>query len=328
MGMKRSLIAVVLLTACKQSPSLEPIVVTPPEGAMSGYYDLRIETDSEVSAVWVGQHRAYNLRQEAGAVTVSIHGNPEPGPVDVVLATPGGDETHADAFAFLEAPAGFETVVAIGASLSQGVQGGVPTDHGQLHSPSAMVARQLGAFHPLPLLVPDLFPRITGADISPAPECDSPKVSDFIADAAVDVILKLNDEEADRIGFYMGLVDPDIQPYNLAVGNTGVTTLLDGPDPDDFAQGFLARFVFDPYLNIVKPVEGSQVSIVESLNPTIILCADTYGNDLLDWRDLEKVRPDMVRLVDRLAATDAQVFLSNIPRLTLLPGSGANEERD
>jgi hypothetical protein len=305
-----------------------PLELSPTEGSSYGYYDLRIDTALTVDEVWVGDNRGYNLRPDADGLLFTIHGHPTPGEVDVSLVTPDSTETYNKAFTFHPPVAGFETVVAIGASLAQGVQGGVPTQHGQLHSPSAFVAMAAGAYHPPPLLIPDLFPTITGADIGPPPECDSPNVVDFITSAAVEVLVKMNDVELDRIGFYLGLEDPDVTPHNLAVGGSGVGTLIYGPDPARFEQLFLARFVFDPYGDIADPIPTTALAAAEDMNPTVILCADTYGNDLLSWRPLEEVRDDMIILIDRLGATDAQVFLSNIPRLTLLPGAGANAERD
>ena len=55
--------------------------------------------------------------------------------------------------------------MALGASLTQGVQGGVPTQHGQLHSPPRYLSVQTGAYLPLPLMVDGLFPTIDAEDI-------------------------------------------------------------------------------------------------------------------------------------------------------------------
>ena len=324
------LIFLTCMAGCAPSPeaALADLQLTPSEGSMYGYYSVEAQVDAPVDEVWLGQVRAFDITWTDGVLAFRIHGHPTPGPVDLTLVSQDTETVYPDAFRFLPAEPGFERVVAIGASLTQGVQGGVPTQHGQLNTPSAFVAQQAGAYHPPPLFVDGLFPAIRGSDIGPPPECDSPNVVDYLTDAAIDVLLKLNDEENNTFGFHLGLVDPDLQPYNLAVGGSDMSTLLYGPDPAAFEQLFLGRFVFDPYGGLSDPIDTSPVAMAESLGATVILCADTYGNNLLSWDDLDEVEPDMVALIERLSQSGAQVFLSNIPRLTLLPGAGANADRD
>ncbi len=320
-------LSLLLLAACA-SPEHEARVVEPASGSMSGYYRVHVETDLAADHVLLGSIRGFDIVQEQGGISFSTHGNPEPGKVDIVLGEGEIYTRYPKAFEFEPAAEGLERLVAIGASLSQGVQGGVPTHHGQLHSPSRFIAMQAGSWHPVPLLIEGLFPDIKGSDVTAAPECKVPGVADHLTQAAIDVLAKLNDAERNRIGFYLGLVDPDLPPHNVAVGNSGVSTILHGPDEEDFAQLFLSKLVFDLYGDIADPVPGSQMQLAEELQPDIIVCADTYGNDLLGGKPLDDVQDDLVLLVERLAATDAEVFLSNIPRPTLLPGSGADPDED
>ncbi len=324
--MKRFLSALVVFGACKSEEV--DFVVEPAEGSMAGYYTLSVETELQPTEVWVGDNRAYDVVSDGSTLQFTTVGAPEPGPVDVVLVGDGERQRIAEGFEFLPAAPGFETYVAVGASLSQGVQGGVPTQHGQIHSPPRFIARQAGAYFPLPLLKKGLFPPITGAEVTGAPDCDAPGVADHLTSAAIDVLVKLNDEENNRIGFYMGLVDPELAPQNLAVGNSGVPTILHGPDPEDFAQQFLSKLVFDLDGDIADETPGSQLQIIEAMDPTVIVCADTYGNDLLKWKPVAEIQSDLELLVQRMADTGAEVFLSNIPRPTLLPGSRGNAERD
>ena len=326
-GYFQRMLGLLLLAACTPM-DYGPLVVEPASGPMSGYYRVHVETEWAVDEVILGGIRGFDVYREDDGVSFSTHGHPDSGPVDLLLGVDGVFMTHKGVFEFEPATPGMERLVAVGASLSQGVQGGVPTHHGQLHSPSRFVAMQAGSWHPVPLVLDGLFPEITGADVTAAPECKVPNVVDHLTRAAIDVLAKLNDAERNRIGFYLGLVDPDLPPHNLAVGGSGVSTILHGPDADDFAQLFLSKMVFDLYGDIADPIPTSQVALTEGLEPDIIVCADTYGNDLLGNTAVEEIRDDLDALVARLAATDAEVFLSNIPRLTLLPGSGADEEED
>ena len=317
-----------LLLACTP----DTLLVEPATGPMSGYYPIRLETELEVSAVEVAGLATYGLTTEDGVVEVWVQGAKSSGPAKITLKTPDGPQTFSDAFSYDEPLfSGFESFAAIGASLTQGVQGGVPTEHGQLHSPSRQIALEVGAFHPIPLLVKDLFPPIGPEHIGPPPECEVPDVVQHLASSAVAVLGKINDEENDRIGFYLAREDPDISPYNVAVGDSNVADLVNGPSEAEFSQQFLARLVYDPYGDIIDMVESSQLELVEALEPTVVISTDTYGNDLIggivqseavDPRlltPLDEFEVALEELVERLAATNAEVFLSNMPRATLLP---------
>jgi len=320
------MLALLLIAACS-SPDGR-LLVEPATGPMSGYYRIHVQTDRPVDEVVLGGIRGFDVLPDGDGISFSTHGHPDPGPVELLLGVDGVFHRHPKAFEFEAATPGLEHLVSVGASIAQGVQGGVPTHHGQLHSPSRFIAMQAGSWHPIPLVVDELFPELKGSDVSAAPDCKVPSVEDHLIQAAIDVLGKLNDVERNQIGFYLGLVDPDVPPYNLAVGNSGVSTILHGPDEDDFAQLFLSKLVFDLYGDIADPVPGSQLELALSYDPDIIVCADTYGNDLLGGASLDKVHDDLVELVARFGESGAQVFLSNIPRPTLLPGSGTDEEED
>ncbi len=334
--MRRSfLIVVSMLAACKP-----PGVVSsePPSGPMSGYYEVSFDLseariDGAITRVVVGGVAALDLRHEGDAVTVMVQGASQAGPAEVVIEHDGGatvfDEGHV-----YDPPVDplFDRVMAIGASLTQGTQGGVPTYHANLANPAYQLAQQAGGYLPLPLLVPDLFAVIGPEDIGPAPDCMPPDVIDFIAEASVDVITKLNDVEANRVGFYLGRMDPDVVPQDVAVGGSNVRNLVHGPG-DDFGKQFVTKLVYDPYGDILDEVVISQLDLVEDFGPTLVISTDVYGNDLIgavvesQFIDTEKLTPvddvrrDLTELVDRLEATGAEVFLANMPRATLLPAT-------
>ncbi|MCO4745328.1 MAG: hypothetical protein KC912_11115 [Proteobacteria bacterium] len=311
-----------------------PATLLTEEGPQSGYFEVEAETSLEVASVTVGGVPAIYLSQDGETVRFTVQGHAEAGEHDVVFTDAEGEETTLrGGFTYAEGQPGFERMIAMGASLGQGVQGGTPTAHGQLHSPSRFISLGAGAYHPLPVLTPGLFPVITGAEVTAAPDCRPPDVVSFITSSAADVLGALNDEEENQIGFYLGREDPDIEVYNLSVGNTSVTTLLNGPNEDDIAQRFLARLVYDPYGDIADPVPYSQLELAEGLEPTVIVVPDTYGNDLIgsilsndvpspgSLDDVEDLRAEMDDLIDALADMGAEVFLSNIPDATLLPAT-------
>ncbi len=311
--------------------------VEPATLPMSGYTDVRLDVGAvrvdpgEVAGVRVAGVSAYDLRVDGQTLVVTVQGAPTAGPADVELDLADGTEVFASTLAY-EPPLDplFDRVIGIGASLTQGVQGGVPTQHGQLHSPGRAIAVATGAYYALPLLVDPLFPTIEADDVGPAPECDVPDIVGFVASAAVDVLTQLNDPVEDRIDFGLALLTPEVVPSNVAVGGSRAQTVLDGPG-DDFVQGFLARLVYASELGLTDPVSTTQLDLVDAAQPTLVVSTDLYGNDLLTavvesqhidpglLTPADEMDAALAAIVDRLAATGAEVFLTDMPHVTVLP---------
>ena len=335
--MSRLVIVMILLAAaCKKG---EPVVFSDPaSGPQSGYYEVRFDIseadiDGTVSAVRIGGINAYDVVHQGEEVSVIVQGSAAAGPTDVEMITSSGVQSFEGGFEY-DRPVDplFDRMAAMGASLTQGTAGGVPTYEAILASPPHLLARRGGAFLPLPLLTRGLFPTIGPEDIGSAPECLAPDVVNFIAEASVEVIGKLNDEEQDRIGFYLGRVDPDLEPHDVAVGGSNIADLVNGT-AGDFGKQFVTKLVYAPYADIIEDVHVSQLELVEAIEPTLVISTDIYGNDLIgaivesSFIDTDKLTPvEDVRLalttvVERLEATGAEVFLANMPHATVLPAT-------
>jgi hypothetical protein len=304
-------------------------LVQPAGGPASGYFPVVIAEPGvaaeEVTHVRVGEHMAYGATALGdGSFQVMVQGSAEPGPADIVIDHAGGTATLAGAFSWdPPADARFERLVAIGASLSEGVQNGVPTYHGGLMSPPAQIARQLGGHFPLPLLIDPFLPEITAADIGPPPGCEAPGIVEHVTKSIFDVVPILSQ------GYWAARVDPDIEVHNVAVGGSKIANVLRGPFPDDFGGNFVTHLVYDPYNS--GPVEKTQIEICEALEPTIVVITDLYYNDVGDAllggdtidpsriTPIAEARPDLEELFTRLAATGAEVFVANMPRLSIQP---------
>ncbi|MCB9677469.1 MAG: hypothetical protein H6737_20340 [Alphaproteobacteria bacterium] len=330
----------VLLLACRPAPP----AVEPASGPMSGYarltFDL-LETaidPATVEAVRLGQNPGLELAVDDGRLSFLDQGSPVAGPVDLVVTAAG--EEHVFAGAYTYAPPVdpvFTRFFAVGASLTQGVQGGVPSYHGQLHAPSSQLARAAGAYHPLALLRPGLFPELRGGDISPPPECQGPTATELAMGNAFEVLGSLSDPETGDFGFQHGRLDPDIAPQNLAIGGMNLSGVLDGSSQSGI--DFVAHLMLDPYGGITDPVPVSQMELLEAAEPTLVISTDTFGNDVIgafvssDRLSLDAITPpeqmqgDIDRFVDRLAATGAEVFVANLPRPSLLPATAALRAR-
>jgi len=310
--------------------------VTPESGPSSGYQPVSLELDfaaDEVLAVTLGGVPAYDLVALSDqTLQVTLQGAPEPGPADLVLTTADEELVVEEAYTYEPAATpDFEGFYAIGASLTMGVQGGVPTTHGALVSPSAVIAQHGGAYHPLPLLEPGLFPHIGPGDLSDPPACQPPSIVDFVSDAALEVLTTLSDPETGEFGFSWGRITPELFPRNLAIGDSDLADVLHGVPSDDFGQQFIAHLVLDPYGALGSPVVTSQLEVLEQASPTLVVCTDLFGNDVIgalvegDDIDPERVttledfEAGLVPLLDRLEALGAEVFLATLPRPSLLP---------
>ena len=327
-----------------ESPTEEPDVtfeLAPATGSMAGYYPVQVGwTDeipaaADVTAVRFGEIATYDIQVvDDRAVSVIVQGNPEAGPVDVVIETPDDSLTLAEAFTY-DPPLdpAFESMVAVGASFTQGIQSAVPSDHGTLASPGARLSTQLGAWMPLPQLIPGLFPAMSVADVGPAPDCETPSVVSYLGWSAVEALNQMMDPDTGEFGYQWARVDPDQEVRNLAVGGLRVAEVVDSPADDDFYRQFLAHIVFDPYGGLYDPVPHSPLEIADTLEPTIIVSADLYGNDLVtaivegndidpsEVTTLEDFTVSVTAAVDQMAATGAQVFLTNVPQPSLVPAA-------
>lgn len=327
----RTTLAVTFLSACAADTQER---VEPPSGSLTGYYQVHIALDTidpaEVTQVRVGGIRAYDIAADGQRVVATVQGHPEAGLVDVEVESATDMEQFPDAFEYLPPvePA-FMRIASLGASLSQGVQNGVPTGYGALVSPAAQVAGQLGGYFPRPIFVDGLFPEMTFDDVSAPPACTAPSLTAHLTQASgglADVIVQ---------GFDTGRKNPDIEVHNVAVGASTLSDVLHGVSPDMIGGEFLPRLVYSPYQNI----EQTQLEVVESLAPTLIISVDLYGNDAIAplftgstidvsaATPLEELEPDLEEMVGRLAATGAYVFLANLPRPSLLPLAAQKKRR-
>jgi lysophospholipase L1-like esterase len=310
---------------------------TPASGSSSGYFAVTLDLTEtgvdpvDVVSVRFGENMAYDLTPEGSNLEVVVQGNPTPGPVEVVVET--DDETTRLGEAFLyDEPLDprFERVVTLGASLTQGVQRGVPSFHGTLMSPAAQIVRQMGGYFPVPLLIDGLMPQIEVDIIGPPPGCAVPDIIDVVTQGAVEIIPFLQDETG-TFRYDLARVDPDIEVHNVAVGGSLVADILRGPETSNTGVQFVSHLVYEPYGAFMRPVDSTQIELVEALEPTLIISTDFFYNDIANSilvaneidpeaiTPLDELGADIPELVERLAATGAEVFLSNMPSPSILP---------
>jgi len=312
-----------LLLAC--SPPAELLT---PDGPSFGHFLASVRYPDEVKAVTVGGVATYDLQQSGDLVEFIVQGGSS-GMAEVVVLNADDEEVLAGELEYLPAVEPlFDSIAGIGASLTMGVQDGVPTFEAQLMSPGAQLARQAGGDFGIPLLVRGLFPTIEPEHLGPPPDCEAPGVVQHVTDSVIQVLGMLNDEHGD-FHYSLGRVDPDRVPLNAAVGGYRVQALTEGTD--GFELGFIGHLVLDPYGGLDGRIPFSQVDHVLEQEPTLVLSFDTFGNDLIgavvlaDEIELDNITSEedfqfgVERLMELLAGSDAEIFLANTPRPGLLP---------
>ena len=147
---------VCVLSACSNEETLPSFSITPTQGLMSGYYALTLTIHrpddfadialQDVTEVIVGNVKAIELeRPTPNTLRFVTQGHSVSGSVDVTLRDEAGLEAVLkNGFEFspsriLE----LTSMGAIGASLTQGVQRGVPTDFSVRSGPAALLALSL-----------------------------------------------------------------------------------------------------------------------------------------------------------------------------------------
>ncbi|MEO1273334.1 MAG: hypothetical protein AAFX99_35060, partial [Myxococcota bacterium] len=323
-----------------------PSPLTPAQGSMSGYIEVTLDLSdlgvdaSAVDRVQMGATRWILLEAVDGQTLRGItQGHPTAETVDVELFDSSGASLAVVEEAFTYAPPldpRFERFAAFGASLGQGVQSGSPNFHGALVSPSAQLARQVGAYHPLPLFVPGLFPALGVDDISPPPACLTPSVGQFLTLNIGEVLDKLTPADGDTSqGFALARVDPDLTAYNVSVGGSTIRDTIQGAQFVDFAVHLVGNMVYNPYGELGSTAPYPQIEALEMLQPTLVMTTDLFGNDLIgslvglgndeieldDIPPVEEFEADLDALVTRLERLDTWAFIANMPRPTLLPAA-------
>ncbi len=324
---------IVHLIACQGMVETPVVSMSPDRGSLAAYTDVRITgvDAAAVTGVTLGGVRAYNLRVDGADLVVTLQGAEAPGVVDLVVTTDRAVTTPA-AYTY-DAPLDplFDRMVAIGASFTEGVQSGVPWDHGALVSPGAVIARQSAAYYSMPILIPDLFPQLAPSDIGPPPNCEIPDIADFVSDAAADVIANLHDPATNAFAFFPGRVDPDMIPRDLAVGGSTIDDLL--YPKSDVGQSFLSHLVYEPYGRLGEAASVSQAQMAVNASPSILMSFDLLGNDIIPTvisgdqleptygTPVSDLRAGLAVLIPMLAETGAEVFLANAPDPTVLGGA-------
>ncbi len=340
LGLLISGLLLLCMAACVDAPDpFSSPYTNPSTSGLTGYHPVRLDLSGHtveldaIHSVHFGSVRTYGHSPNPdGSLTVSVQGHPQPGIVDIRIQTADADILLSEAFEY-QGPVDlrFETVVAIGASITQGVQRGVPSAQGSLNAPPLQVARQLGAYFPIPLLKEDFLPGLRAEDIGEAPACIIPDITQILVSQMGALMPNLTDPETGFFAFWVGREDPDMEVHNLAVGGSNLKEMIEVPDSSNFGTQFVAHLVYEPYAALLDPIENSQIDKLMALDPTLVLSFDLLYNDavkaivdeaVLDpslMTAVDELRPTLDLLVAHMASLQAEVFVADLPGPCVLP---------
>jgi lysophospholipase L1-like esterase len=257
-----------------------------------------------------------------GGLRFTGQGAPEPGAATVAFETAEGSVSLETDFTYVPPLSPyFERVVAFGASLTMGVMDGTPTYEGVMKGPSLQTARALGAYMPQPLLVPDLFPTVGLDLVGPGPECETANVEEFLTQAIPQILGELAYPDGSGFGYEMGRSDPLLEVRNIGVGGYQLDDVVLGPESDELVQNVLGGFVYAPFADFGVAPDRTMMEVVEDLAPSLLLSFDLLGNDILLGRPATRIAQYLPEVIDRLAATGAEVFIADAPNPDILEGN-------
>ena len=329
------LAASLLFAACSadHGPVLTP---SPSHASLFGQTDVTLTGDlaalGDIRSVTVGGIAAYDLRPDAGGLTVALQGAPTPGAVAIEVVGSRGSSRHEGAFTYDPPVAGVPLVwAAFGASYTHGCVSLGIDRRTQVRGISGDIARAAGVYLGLPLFTDDLMPEMQpgdfNADCSPksgAGSIDAGKLLSQIGD-------KLTDPATGLYDLRRGRVDLTMTPRNVAVGGSKVSDVLTGGTS---YVALLEHLVEDPNTqggDALSKLDVSQIDRLEKLDPDVAFTTDLMGNDMdmavigaddlhpETMTDLPTMQAGLTQMMDRLGKLHGHYFIANMPSLTSVP---------
>jgi len=259
------------------------------------------------------------------SISFTTAGTPTTGTYPLVIANDSGSCAYfANAYTY-EPPVSdqFKTFVAVGASYTAGFQSDSYNEVSQLNGPAAWVARQAGAYFPIPLIKMPGMPPIKGFEALNT-------TGDFTlntGDIAQAVMNALINPQTGLFDIPEIFEDPSVTAYNIAIPGATIEDEVLGPDSTTgrvLGIIMLSNILFAPYNNAPLDTKDikSEIEMAKDLHPTIIMSTDLYGNDLITANTtLKDFTLYITQAVKAFAATGAQVFLGNVPHISIFPSN-------
>ncbi len=325
-----SIISAIALSGCSGSSSsgAKLISISPNTGTQFG--------DQQVTAIinnfypgpdpiiYLGNKaRGIIVTPRSGGVTISFTtaGTPTAGTYPLIIEnTAGAKISFTDVYTYIPPVSSyFKTFVAMGASYTAGFQSDSYNEVAQLNGPATWIARQAGAYFPIPLIKMPGLPAEEGFE-----GLDTNGNFTVSLGNIANVLFTTTN-------FSSFFEDPTVTPYNIAIPGAMIEDEVLGSastSTNSFFVLALANFLFAPYDNNFFETKDIKPEIVmaQELHPSIIVSTDEYGNDLLTGSvtPFNEFSQYITQAVSALAATGAPVFLANVPHAFALPSFQQN----
>ncbi len=217
----------------------------------------------------------------------------------------------------------FRRFVAMGASYTAGFQSDSYNETAQLNGPATWIARQAGAYFPIPLIrMPGIPPEpgFAGLDITG-------QLTLNLSSTINDILGAITNPQTGTLDIPAIFEDPSVRAYNIAIpGATIEDEVLGAASTTDRVEGIilLSNLLFNPFNQ--NPFETAEVEpetvMAQQLGPSLIVSTDLYGNDLItDNTTLQAFTLYITQAVAALASTGAQVFLADVPHISMFPSA-------
>ena len=342
------LLILVLFASCRYSndneqKSVNNIIefsVFPNSSSLFGNIPIIIKSNflpvyGDKVTAFIGKHKLYNLYYEKGTLSGFIEGAETPGVKDIVLLIDNRSFILKNAFTYkkLKYPL-FKNMYSIGASYTQGFISMGLNRETQLHSPFALLAKQVGAYFPQPLLKKGVFYESKLRDIST--NCKS---SDLLSIDITKIITALKDikykdnEDVMMLSSYR--VNPYLQPHNIGIGGSTIQGTVDG------AQNgrrpvitLLENLVYNPFVKITHafkdPPVGSPIDYIINNSPTVVFSTDLYADDILyfaattgkpvttEITKVEVIETKLTEIFDKFKERNITAYIANMPDITIM----------
>jgi hypothetical protein len=318
-------------------PALE---LSPAEGSSFGNVVVEatgrdLASLSDPLSVTVGGIPAYDVtRDSKDQIHFTVQGAPNPGKAEVVVSGANAQLTSTFTYQPPVHPA-LARLVAMGASLTQGIQSAGISVHSQTHGVSAQFAAAASAYLSLPLVNDGIMPSLLPSDFNPT-TCELPNngcVQQLLTQRGLAIIPKLEDASG-AIHIDRARVDPQLEVQNVAIGGFAIGDVANGGS--GIFEVIMEQMLWDPFVNpalLFNPPTVTMLDRVVALNPTLIISTDLFINDL-DGVDLttngipdvsfltpmDSFQASLAKILTALDGTGALYFLATSPDLTLMSG--------
>jgi lysophospholipase L1-like esterase len=315
------------IASCSREPT--PLEAQPSHVSMFGDTDVTITGDfssiGTIREVTIGGVRGLDLRVGDHAVTVHLQGSPVAGSAQIRVVGDSDFVFDDGAFSFDE-PSVPPRWMALGASLTQGMQSSGLDARGQLHGYASQVARAAGVFLAPALASDCLFPPLAASQF--VTNCETT----YDPGAVVTNLLAcVTDPATHEVDLRRGRMDAMLQTQDLAVGGSKLRDVMYGMAGPAHAIEKIGELPDGDTDSLWTPITHPQLERIRDFDPDVAFSGDLLANDVIPavvqtddiHPELATPASDVATQIDSIVSTlgslHGQYFIANLLDITALP---------